>query len=86
MGEPVHHRFVRCAAILGASLLLAVGPVAVAQAVPTARVVASAHVLGPQGVGPVHFGTAKPQSCRAPEQPFREAKLAGRQYGLRSSL
>jgi len=59
VGALADHWVVCGASIFGASLLLALGPVAAAQTVPTTRVIAPTHVLGPEGVGPVHFGTAK---------------------------
>jgi hypothetical protein len=44
--------------VLGASVLFALGPLAVAPTVPTAAVAVPVQVLGPRGVGPVPFGTA----------------------------
>lgn len=50
--------------VVGATVLLSVGPVLMAPAVSIAAVVASAQVLSPEGVGAVHFGTAKAEAVR----------------------
>jgi hypothetical protein len=52
-------RLLRGAPAIGASFLLALGPVAAAQPMRPTRAVISARVLGPRGLGPVHFGTPK---------------------------
>ena len=86
MNEPVHHGFVRCAAILGALLLLLLARRCRTGSANGARVVASARLLGPEGIRPVHLRDRQGQGCSGAEQPFREAKLARRKYGLRPPL
>jgi hypothetical protein len=67
----------RGAPAVGASFLLALGPVAAAQPVRSGRAVTSARALGPRGPGPVHFGTPKAKAVRDLVSLFGEPSSSG---------
>lgn len=75
------HGLLRRASIAGVSFLLTVGPVAVAEPLAGAGVVASARVLTPDGVGPVHFGTAKAKAVRDLSDVFGRPSAQGTNTG-----
>jgi hypothetical protein len=65
--------------VVDASVLLAIG--SVVPTVPTADVVTAAQVLGPQGLGPVPFGVAKPNAVGGLIRVFGKPSSAGSNSG-----